>query len=67
MSLEKYKGETKKTVSSLAIDEVSFVLEYFTQNNQVENFNEFFANNVKPEQPKAEKPKQTAKKAKGRG
>ena len=59
--LEKYKGETKKTVSSLAIDEVSFVLEYFTQNNQVENFNEFFANNVQPEQPKAEKPKATKK------
>ena len=59
--LEKYKGETKKTVSSLSVDEVSFVMEYFTQSNQVENFNEFFANNVKPEKSKEEKPKAAKK------
>ena len=63
--LEKYKGETKKTVSALSVDEVSFVLEYFTQGNQVENFNDFFANNVKPEKhPKAEKPKAEKKEEK---
>ena len=60
--LEKYKGETKKTVSSLSVDEVSFVLEYFTQNNQVENFDAFYSNNVKPTETKEEKPK-TVKKA----
>lgn len=60
--LEKYTGETKKTVSSLNAEEVSIVLEHFTQGNQVENFNEYFAANVKPEKEK-EKKTATAKKA----
>ena len=53
--IEKYTGETKKTVSALDVDEVSIVLEHFTQNNQVESFDAYFADNAKP-QPKAEKP-----------
>lgn len=56
--IEKYNGEAKKTMSALSVDEVSFVMEYFTQNNQVENFDAFFANNEKPktaEKPKAKK------------
>lgn len=59
--IEKYSGEKKKTMSALTVEEVSYVLEYFTQNNQVENFNEFFANNIKPEVPKEEKSKASAK------
>ena len=61
--LEKYNGETKKTVSALSADEVSFVLEYFTQNNQVESFDAFYANTVKPE-PKVEKKAEKKKEVK---
>ena len=64
--LEKYKGETKKTMSALLPDEVSYVLEYFTQKNQVENFDAFYANNVKPEgsaKKKAAKAKKDDKKS----
>lgn len=63
--IEKYKGETKKTVSALSVEEVSIVLEHFTQGNQVESFDAYFANNVKPVIEKEKKPKsvkQTEKK-----
>ena len=63
--LESYDGETRKTQASLVPEEVSYVLEYFTQNNQVENFNAYFANNVRPEgeeKPEAKKPATAAKK-----
>lgn len=56
--LAKLDGEQRKTQSALSAQEVSYVFEYFTQNNQVENFNEYFANNKKPEaEVKAEKSK----------
>nr|MDE6148982.1 translation initiation factor IF-2 N-terminal domain-containing protein [Ruminococcus sp.] len=55
--IEKYTGETKKTVSALSVDEVSIVLEHFTQGNQVESFDAYFANNVKPEIKKEKKVK----------
>lgn len=42
-------GDAKKTVSALAPEEVSYVFEFFTQKNQVENFNAYFAANVAPE------------------
>ncbi len=68
--LETYDGETRKTQASLLPEEVGYVLEYFTQQNQVENFNAYFANNVRPEgekkpEPKEKKPaaKKTAAKA----
>ena len=63
--IEKYTGETKKTVSALSVEEVSIVLEHFTQGNQVESFDAYFANNVKPVIEKEKKPKsvkQTEKK-----
>lgn len=54
--LVKLDGETRKTQAALSPEEISYVFEYFTQNNQVENFNAYFANNKKPqEKPKAEK------------
>ena len=62
--LESYDGETRKTQASLVPEEVSYVLEYFTQNNQVENFNAYFANNVRPEgeeKPEAKKPAKAEK------
>ena len=46
--IEKYNGETKKTVSSLTPEEVTYTLEYFTQNNQVESFDDFYNNTTKP-------------------
>ena len=50
--------EPKKTVSALTPDEVTYVFEYFTQKNQVENFDAYFANNVKPESEPEKKPKE---------
>ena len=63
--LEKRDSVVRKNQASLDVDEVNYVFEYFTQNTQVENFDEYFANNVKPaaeSKPKAEeKPKAAAK------
>ena len=64
-------GDAKKTVSALTPEEVSYVFEFFTQKNQVENFNAYFAANVAPEgvvvkkkaAPKAEEKKEEPKKA----
>ena len=59
--LEKLDGVSRKTQAALSPEEVSYVFEYFTQNNQVENFDAYFANTVKPaEEPK---PKKAEKKA----
>ena len=60
--LEKRDGVTRKTQASLSQEEVNYVFEYLTQNNQVENFDEYFANNVKPVS--EDKPKEEAKTAK---
>ena len=56
-------GEPKKTVASLTPEEVTYVFEFFTQKNQVENFDAYFANNVAPEgvTPRKEKPKEKPK------
>lgn len=50
--LEKFSGETKKTMSALTPEEIGYVFEYFTQNNQVENFDKYFASNAKPTEQK---------------
>ncbi len=63
---------TKKPTASLTEDEMNYVLEAFSQNNQVASFDDYFAtkNQPKTEEPKEEKPvkkaapkKETAKKA----
>ncbi|SFC31519.1 translation initiation factor IF-2 [Ruminococcus albus] len=59
--LEKLDGVSRKTQASLSPEEVSYVFEYFTQNNQVENFDAYFANTVKPAEDA--KPKKAEKKA----
>lgn len=63
--LEKLGGEAKKSSSMLSPEEVSYVMEYYTQNNQVESFDAYYANNVKPEKTrepaKSEKPAKTSK------
>ncbi|MBR1863078.1 MAG: translation initiation factor IF-2 [Ruminococcus sp.] len=58
-------GTVRKTQTALSEKELSYVFEYFTQKNQVESFDAYFANNVKPaepEKPKAEKPEKKAEK-----
>ena len=80
--LLKLDGAQRKTAAMLAPEEISYVLEYYTQNNQVESFDEYFARNVKPayppdtpdtpdtaaQEPKAEKPKnKPSKSAKAEG
>ena len=52
-------GEPKKSGAFLTPQEVGYVMEYFTQKNQVESFDAYYANNVKPEPAKEEKPAQT--------
>ena len=48
-------GVTKKPTASLTEDEMNYVLEAFSQNNQVENFDAYFATKNQPvEEPKAE-------------
>ncbi|MBQ1538208.1 MAG: translation initiation factor IF-2 [Ruminococcus sp.] len=56
-------GEPKKSSSTLTPEEVGYVFEYFTQNNQVANFDAYFANNVKPEKPAAEEKAEKSEKA----
>lgn len=50
-------GEPKKTVSSLTPEEVTYVFEYFTQKNQVESFDKYFASKNAKEEAAEEKPK----------
>ena len=61
--LEKLDGVARKTQASLTPEEVNYVFEYFTQNNQVENFDEYFANNVKPAAAEKSKETKSAKKS----
>ena len=56
--LAKLDGNTRKTQASLEPEEISYVMEYYTQNNQVESFDAYFANNVKPESEPEKKPKE---------
>ncbi len=58
-------GETKKPSASLDADEINLILESFTQKNQVESFDEYFASAKKPKEEamaekaeKSEKPKE---------
>ncbi len=54
----------KKSVSSLNPDEVNYVIEYFTQQNQVENFDAYFADKTPTKKPveKKQEPKPVEKK-----
>ena len=55
-------GEPKKSGAFLTPQEVGYVMEYFTQKNQVDSFEAYYANNVKPEPAKEEKPAAKAEK-----
>ena len=54
--LKEKLGVEKKHMTALSSDELSFIFEYFTQKNQVENFDKYFAQ-MKPENKTEEKPK----------
>ncbi|MBQ8786557.1 MAG: translation initiation factor IF-2 [Oscillospiraceae bacterium] len=60
-------GTTKKPTASLTEDEMNFVLEAFSQNNQVASFDDYFATKNQPkEEPKAEEKPAEKKPAKAK-
>jgi translation initiation factor IF-2 len=69
--LSKYLDSSRKSMSALEEEELNVVFEYFTQNNQVESFDEYFSTaetDSNKEQEKAAKAKQpAAKKGDGSG
>ena len=65
--VQEYFGVQKKSQASLSEDEMSVVLEKYSQSNQVKNFNSYFASASKPktekkEEKTAEKPAKKAEK-----
>ena len=44
--LQKHFGETKKHMTALTEAELDVVFEHYTQKNQVENFDSYFAQNA---------------------
>ena len=65
--VQEYFGVQKKSRASLSEDEMSVVLEKYSQSNQVKNFNSYFASASKPktekkEEKPAEKPAKKAEK-----
>ena len=59
--LDKYTGSAHKTTSTLSGEELSIVLEYYSQKNQVSSFDEYFA--MQKEAPaKKKEPKKTEEK-----
>ncbi len=77
--MEKYDGVKRKNTTGITAEELNYVLEHYSQKNQVENFDEYFKSKyekpeiqetpeVKAEKPKAkktpEKPKAAPKKEK---
>ncbi len=64
-SLEQLTGAKKKPASGLDSEEVNLLLEYYSQNNEVESFDSYFASKNKPalkakQEPKSEKKAQKA-------
>lgn len=63
--LKEHLGEEKKHMTALTEDELNFIFEYYTQKNEVENFDEYFsAKNNKPETEKEDNTAKSAKKSK---
>ena len=61
--VQEYFGVQKKSQASLSEDELSVVLEKYSQSNQVKNFNSYFASANKPKtEKKEEKPAKKAEK-----
>ena len=60
--LEKELKVSKKPSAVLTCGEMEFILEYFSQKNQVENFDAYFATRNQPKPEKPAEPKKEAKK-----
>lgn len=60
--LDKYTGTAHKTTSTLSGEELSIVLEYYSQKNQVASFDEYFA--LQAEAPKKKKESKKAEEKK---
>ena len=58
--LDKYTGTAHKTTSTVSGEELSIVLEYYTQNNQVKSFDEYFA--MQAQRTEKKEPKKEVKK-----
>ncbi len=54
-ALEQLTGAKKKPASGLDADEVNLLLEFYSQNNEVENFDAYFASKNEPKAVKSEK------------
>ena len=50
-------GVVKKPTANITNDEMNYILEHFTQNNQVDSFDAYFASKNAPKQEKKEEPK----------
>ncbi len=62
--LEKYDNVKRKNTTALTEEEMNYILEYYSQNNQVDSFDAYFdSKNAKPEEMK-EEPKEEKKPAK---
>ncbi len=60
--IEKYLKETKKTTSALTVEEANLVLDYYSQKNEVKDFNDYFASANQPKEEKKAEKKKTEKK-----
>ena len=56
--MEKYDGTKRKNTTSLSAEELNYILEHYSQNNQVNDFNAYFESKNKPIE---EKPAEEAK------
>ena len=65
--LKDYLGEEKKHMTALTEDELNFIFDYYTQKNQVENFDEYFASRKPKEKTKKTDAKPTKEAAKKEG
>ena len=61
--LGQFYEEPKKSMTALEEDELNTLFEYITQNNQVENFDAYFAMQNEKPAPKKEEPKKESPKA----
>ena len=68
--MEKYDGTKRKNTTALSADEMNYILEHYSQSNQVESFDRYFDSKNHPvsEEKEEEKPAQKAaqKRAKAR-
>ncbi|MBR1779095.1 MAG: translation initiation factor IF-2 [Clostridia bacterium] len=59
--VKEYTGVEKKHMTALSEEELNIIFEYYTQRNQVENFDEYFSQmDLKPKKPAKSEPEQAA-------